>query len=167
MEIGIVQIISLVLGLTFALVPMILHYREARKSERRLRQKILGLEEETLTVELHERPAYDRERPAKIPKPKVERVEVDRLLSILKTASSDIKKLEKEVKVKGKKVKELKELSENLESLVSLREKQVKAVRRELSSILKKDRTSNRIWTIIIGAIWFILGLVVRGFLAF
>lgn len=153
-------ILSILIGVFVGITSAISRHRESKKSEQMLRQKILGLEEETLGVELYK-------RPAKMRKPKVERVEVDRLLNTLKTASSDIKKLEEDVRVKGKKVKELTEISENLESLVSLREKQVKAVEQVLSSILKKDRTSNRIWTIIMGAIWFVLGLVVRGFLAF
>ena len=153
-------ILSILIGVFVGITSAISRPRESKKSEQMLRQKILGLEEETLGVELYE-------RPAKMRKPKVERVEVDRLLNTLKTASSDIKKLEEEVRVKGKKVEELKELSERLESSVTLRERQVKAVEQVLSSILKKDRTTNRIWTIIMGAIWFVLGLVVRGFLAF
>jgi len=159
-------IFSILVAVFGGIISFVIRNLEEKKSAQRLRRKILGLDEETLRVELHERPAYDSEFPATIPKPKVER-EVDRLLNTLKTASSDIKKLEEDVRVKGKKVKELTAISESLESLVSLREKQVKAVRQELSSILKKDSRSNRIWTIIIGAIWFVLGLVVRGFLAF
>jgi Flp pilus assembly protein TadB len=91
----------------------------------------------------------------------------DRLSNILKEASSEIEKMEKEIRVKGKKVQDLEELSKRLDNLASLKEEQVRAIRQEFSSALKESSKSNRIWTVLIGAIWFIIGLIVRGFLGF
>lgn len=91
----------------------------------------------------------------------------ERLSKILREAGSEIEKMEKEIKAKGKKVRELEELSQRLDSLASLKEKQVQAIREEFSSVLKESSKSNRLWTIIMGALWFILGLIVRGFLGF
>lgn len=92
---------------------------------------------------------------------------IDRLSKVLKNASSEIEKLEEEVSVKSKRLEELDEISKRLESLVSLKEEQVEGIRQELKTTLKESNRSNRMWTIAIGAIWFILGLVVRGFLGF
>jgi len=92
---------------------------------------------------------------------------IDRLSNLLKSASSEIEKLDEEVTHKSKKLKELDETSKRLDSLVSLKEQQVEAIRDELKATLNKSNRSNRIWTILIGAIWFILGLIVRGFLRF
>jgi len=94
-------------------------------------------------------------------------VKFDNLAKTLKDASSQIKEMEKVVQAKGKKVKELAEIAEQLESLSSMREGQVEAVKQELKSILKESSKANRIWTVVIGAIWFVLGLIVRGFLGF
>jgi flagellar motility protein MotE (MotC chaperone) len=91
----------------------------------------------------------------------------DRLLDLLKGASSEIEKLEKEVTSKSRKLQEIEETMKSLDSLMSLKEKQVEAVREELKAILKESNRSNRIWTILVGAIWFTLGLIVRGFLSF
>ena len=86
---------------------------------------------------------------------------------MLKNAGSEIEKLEAEVNTKSKKLNELEEVSKRLETLVSLKEKQVEAIRQELMASLKQSNRSNRLWTIAIGAIWFVLGLIVRGFLRF
>ena len=156
-----IEIILAIISTVFGIVSVIIRSREFRKSAQRLRQKILGLEEEAREMGID---TFPHRAPARIGF-KVEKI--DHLLSLLKLASSEIKRLDEDVRVKGKKVKELKELSENLESLVTLREKQAKAVRREISSALKENNRSNRIWTVIIGAIWFVLGLIVRGLLGF
>lgn len=92
---------------------------------------------------------------------------IDRLSNLLRSASSEIEKLEVEVTNKSKKLDELKEVSKRLEALVSLKEEQVEAIRQELKTTLRENSRSNRIWTIVIGAMWFILGLIVRGFLGF
>ena len=92
---------------------------------------------------------------------------IDRLSKMLKNASSEIEKLEEEVGVKSKRLEELDEVSKRLDSLVSLKEEQVEGIRQELKTTLKESNRSNRMWTIVIGAMWFILGLVVRGFLGF
>ena len=91
----------------------------------------------------------------------------DRLSTLLKDAGSEIEKMEQEVSAKSKRVQELEELSKRFDSLNSMKEEQVKAIREELSSALKESSNSNRIWTIVIGAIWFAIGLFVRGFLGF
>lgn len=88
----------------------------------------------------------------------------EELSSILKTASTKIKEMEREIEDKRRKVEELTELKKELDALSSLREEQVAVIRGELNSIIEKSAWKNRIWTIVIGAIWFIIGLVVRGF---
>jgi septal ring factor EnvC (AmiA/AmiB activator) len=92
---------------------------------------------------------------------------IDRLSNLLRSAGSEIEKLEVEVTSKSRKLDELKEVSKRLETLVSLKEEQVEAIRQELKSTLKESNRSNRLWTIVVGAMWFILGLIVRGFLGF
>jgi len=92
---------------------------------------------------------------------------IDRLSNMLKEASSEIEKLEEEIRTKSKRVQELDNLSKKLNSLASLREEQVQAIKDELKSTLKESNRLNRVWTILIGALWFILGLIVRGFLGF
>jgi peptidoglycan hydrolase CwlO-like protein len=92
---------------------------------------------------------------------------IDELADVLKRAGSEIEKLEKEVTSKSKKLQELDETSKRLDSLMSLKEKQVEAIRDELKATLTQSNRSNRAWTILIGAMWFILGLIIRGFLRF
>jgi chromosome segregation ATPase len=92
---------------------------------------------------------------------------IDRLSNILQEASSEIEKLEEEIRTKSKKVQELDRLSKRLDSLASLREEQAQAIKDELKSTLKESNRMNRVWTILIGALWFILGLIARGFLGF
>lgn len=92
---------------------------------------------------------------------------IDSLSNLLKNASSEIEKLEMEVTSKSRKLEELNEASKRLETLVSLKGEQVEAIKQELKSTLKESNRSNRLWTIVIGAMWFILGLIVRGFLGF
>lgn len=92
---------------------------------------------------------------------------IDRIANVLKSASSEIEALKKEVTSKSKKLQELDKTSKRLDSLLSLKEKQVEAIRDELKTTLKESNRSNRMWTILVGAIWFILGLIVRGFLHF
>ena len=94
-------------------------------------------------------------------------VKIDRLSNMLKEAGNEIEELEHDIKAKSKKVAELDELSRRLDSLASLREEQVEAIKDELRSTFKESNRLNRMWTIVIGAIWFILGLIVRGFLRF
>jgi len=89
------------------------------------------------------------------------------LSDLLMTASSRIKEMENELEVRRRRVKKLEKLRKELDSLVSLREEQVTAIRTELNSIMEKFARRNKIWTIIMGAIWFIIGLVVRGLLGF
>ena len=91
----------------------------------------------------------------------------ERLSKILREAGSEIENMEREIKAKGRKVRELEELSQRLDSLASLKEKQVQAIRQEFNSALRDSSRSSRLWTIAIGAIWFVLGLIVRGFLGF
>jgi len=92
---------------------------------------------------------------------------IDRLSNLLRSASSEIEKLEMEVTNKSRKLEELNETSKRLETLVSLKGEQVEAIRQELKTTLKENNRSNRMWTIAIGAMWFIIGLVARGFLGF
>jgi gas vesicle protein len=92
---------------------------------------------------------------------------IDSLANLLKSAGSEMEKLENEVTSKSKRLQELDETSQRLDTLVSLKGKQVEAIREELKTTLKESNRSNRIWTILVGAIWFILGLIVRGFLRF
>jgi uncharacterized membrane protein len=92
---------------------------------------------------------------------------IGRLSNVLKKASSEIEELEDEVKKKSQRLQELNEHSKQLETLMSLKEEQVEAIRKELTATLKENSRSNRIWTILIGALWFVLGLIVRGFLRF
>lgn len=92
---------------------------------------------------------------------------IDRLSNVLKKASSEIKELEEEVNVKSQKLRELDEHSKRLETLLSLKEEQVEGIRKELRATLKENSRSNRIWTVIIGAFWFIFGLILRGLLGF
>jgi peptidoglycan hydrolase CwlO-like protein len=92
---------------------------------------------------------------------------IDHLSKILKDASSEIEALEDEVKTKSKRLQELDEHSKRLETLLSLKEEQVEAIRQELRTTLKENNRSNRIWTVLIGAFWFLFGLIVRGFLGF
>ena len=92
---------------------------------------------------------------------------IDRLSNILKKASSEIEELEDEVNRKSQRLKELDEHSKRLETLLSLKEEQVEAIRQELRTTLKENNRSNRFWTILIGAFWFVFGLIVRGFLGF
>jgi len=80
----------------------------------------------------------------------------ERISNILKEASSDIEKLEGELRAKGKKLEELKELSERLDTLVSLQQVQVDAIRREFSIALKESSKTNSLWTILIGALWLV-----------
>ena len=94
-------------------------------------------------------------------------VRIDRLSSVLKKASSEIEELENEVKNKSKRLQELDDHSKRLEGLLSLKEEQVEAIRQELRATLKENSRSSRIWTILIGAIWFIVGIAVRGILGF
>ena len=89
------------------------------------------------------------------------------LSNLLKTAGSKISEMEKDIENKRLKVKELESIRKKLDALVSLREEQVTAVRMELKSIMDKSAQRNRIWTIIIGAVWFVIGLIVRGLLGF
>lgn len=89
------------------------------------------------------------------------------LSNLLKTAGSKISELEKDIEDKRLRVELLESLREKLEALVSLREGQVTAVRTELKLIMEKSARKNRIWTIIIGAVWFVIGLIVRGLLGF
>jgi len=112
---------------------------------------------------------YDRIFRKKKERQAVERTseKIDHLSNILKEAATEIEKLERNIKTKSKKIAEMDELSKRLDSLISLREKQVEAIKKELKSTLKESNRSNRIWTIIIGALWFVLGLIVRGFLGF
>jgi len=91
----------------------------------------------------------------------------DELSNLLKTAGSRIKEMESEIEDKRRRVTELEKLKNELDGLVSLREEQVTAIRAELTSIMEKSVRRNRIWTIAIGAIWFVIGLIVRGFLGF
>jgi len=91
----------------------------------------------------------------------------EELSNLLKTASSKIKEMENEIEDKRHKVKELEKLRKELGALVSLREDQVTAIRTEFKSIMDASARRNRIWTIIMGAFWFIIGLFVRGFLGF
>lgn len=92
---------------------------------------------------------------------------IDRLSNTLKDAGKEIEKLEREIKSKSKRVAELDGLSKRLNSLASLRDEQVEAIKKELKSTLKESNRMNRMWTIVIGALWFVLGLVARGFLGF
>ena len=91
----------------------------------------------------------------------------EELSNLLKTAGSRIKEMENELEDKRRRVKDLQKMRKELDELVSLREGQVNAIRTELKSIMEKSARRNRIWTVIIGAIWFVLGLIVRGFLVF
>jgi len=91
----------------------------------------------------------------------------EELSNLLKTAGFKIKEMESEIESKRRRVKELEKLKKELDGLVSLREEQVTAIRAELTSIMEKSARRNRIWTIAIGAIWFVIGLIVRGFLGF
>ncbi|MCJ7759573.1 hypothetical protein MUP59_00320, partial [Candidatus Bathyarchaeota archaeon] len=54
---------------------------------------------------------------------------IDRLSKVLKDASSEIDKLEREVNAKSKKLEELNTVSKRLDSLVTLKEEQVEAFR--------------------------------------
>jgi len=96
---------------------------------------------------------------------------IDRLSNVLKKASSEIEALEDEVKNKSIKLQELDDHSKRLETLLSVKEEQVEAIKIELGAMLKETNRTNRKWTILIsaslGAMWFILGIVVRGFLGF
>jgi|SRR5271157_962673 len=99
---------------------------------------------------------------------------IDNLARVLRNASSEIEKLETEVTNKSrrlqeqnKRLQELDETASRLDSLVSLKENQVEAIRDELKATLSESNRSNRVWTIVVGAIWFILGLLLRGFLRF
>jgi gas vesicle protein len=92
---------------------------------------------------------------------------IDRLSNLLKSAGSEIQKLEAEVTSKSRRLEELNETSKRLETLVSLKGEQIEAIRQELKSTLKESNRPNRLWTIVIGAMWFVLGLFVRGFLRF
>jgi uncharacterized protein YoxC len=92
---------------------------------------------------------------------------IDQLSNLLKSASTEIEKLEEELTSKSKKLQELNDTSKRLDQLVSLKEEQVEAIKQELKSTLKESSRSNKLWTIAIGAMWFILGLIVRGFLGF
>lgn len=98
----------------------------------------------------------------------------DDLRNLLSDASSKIKQMEdeitrmqSEIDVRRKKVDELDKIKKELNALVSLKEEQVTAIRNELNSLMAKNARQNRIWTIIIGAIWFVSGLIVRGLLGF
>jgi len=92
---------------------------------------------------------------------------LDELGSVLKESSSLIEQMEKEIDEKRRRAKELEGLLERLNSVVSLKEEQVSAIRNEIDSLLKRNAWRNRIWTMLLGAIWFVLGLIVRGFLGF
>lgn len=92
---------------------------------------------------------------------------IDHVSNLLKTASSEIEELNKQVTDKSRKFQELEERSKKLENLVSLNSKQVEAIKHELETTLKDSNRSNRFWTIAIGALWFIIGLIIRGFLGF
>lgn len=91
----------------------------------------------------------------------------EELADLLKSAGSKIKEMEDEIESKRRRVKELEKLRTELDGLVSLREEQVTAIRSELKSLMDASARSNRVWTIVVGAIWFFIGLAVRGFLGF
>lgn len=89
------------------------------------------------------------------------------LSSLLKEASSEIEKMDRDIEVRSKRLQEKEDKLRELESLLSLKDDQVNATKEEPSDTLKDSNRNNRIWTILIGAIWFSLGLVVRGLVGF
>ena len=50
---------------------------------------------------------------------------------------------------------------------MSLKQEQVEAIQTQLKTALTENTKKNRIWTIVIGAIWFILGVIVRSIFRF
>jgi peptidoglycan hydrolase CwlO-like protein len=92
---------------------------------------------------------------------------IDDLANVLKKASSEIITLEQEVSAKSKKLQELNVHSKQLEDLLSLKQEQVEAIKVQLKITLTENNRKNRIWTIAIGAIWFILGVIVRSIFRF
>ena len=96
---------------------------------------------------------------------------MDSTIEQLKTRTFELQhakeQMEKEIDEKRRRAKELEELLERLNSIVSLKEEQVSAIRSEIDSILKRNAWRNRIWTMLMGAVWFVLGLIVRGLLGF
>ena len=91
----------------------------------------------------------------------------DDLASVLEKAALEIITLEQEVSAKSKKLQELNEHSKQLEDLLSLKQEQVEAIQTQLKTALTENTKKNRIWTIVIGAIWFILGVIVRSIFRF
>jgi peptidoglycan hydrolase CwlO-like protein len=92
---------------------------------------------------------------------------IDDLANVLKKASSEIITLEQEVSAKSKKLQELNQHSKQLEDLLSLKQEQVEAIKAQLKTTLTENTRKNRIWTIVIGAIWFVLGVIVRSIFRF
>ena len=90
---------------------------------------------------------------------------LDQLSDILKKASEEIREMEIKINDKRKKVEQLEKTAKELDELISLREGQVNAIKAEIKAIMEKSSKRNRIWTVLNSAIWFVLGIFVRGFL--